>query len=147
MKAVVNSPFGKALQAIRDNEIRAELVGIRVKRYRLYAFVISGIFTGVGGTLWSFVNGHVTPEVAHWFFSGEIVYMVLLGGFANFEGPIIGAIVFTFLKLYAMSFTEYWMFIIGITLIILVLLLPTGIAGGIYRLITEIRKRKTLSGI
>ncbi len=75
------------------------------------------------------------------------MYMVLLGGFANFEGPIIGAIVFTFLKLYAMSFTEYWMFIIGITLIILVLLLPTGIAGGIYMLITEIRKGKTLSGI
>jgi branched-chain amino acid transport system permease protein len=144
MKSIVNSPFGKALQAIRDNEVRAELIGIRVKRYRLYAFIISGLFTGVGGALWAFVNGRVTPEVSHWFFSGEIVYMTLLGGFLSFEGPIIGAFVFTFLKLYAMGFTEYWMFIIGITLIILVLVLPTGICGGVERLIRRIKNRKLL---
>jgi branched-chain amino acid transport system permease protein len=147
MMGIVNSPFGKALQAIRDNEIRAELIGIRVKRYRLYAFIISGLFAGTGGALWAFVNGHVTPEVSHWFFSGEIVYMTLLGGFLNIGGPIIGAIVFTFLKLYAMGFTEYWMLIIGVTLIVLVLLLPTGIAGGLERLITGLKSRKVLGGI
>ncbi|NIV14331.1 MAG: branched-chain amino acid ABC transporter permease, partial [Aliifodinibius sp.] len=54
MKGIVNSPFGKALQAIRDNELRAELIGIRVRRYRLYIFIISGMFTGLGGALWSF---------------------------------------------------------------------------------------------
>jgi len=140
MKGIVNSPFGKALQAIRDNELRAELIGIRVRRYRLYVFVISGMFTGLGGALWSFINGHVTPDVSHWVFSGEIVYMTLLGGFAIFEGPIIGAMIFTFLKLYAMGSTEYWMFIIGATLIILVLLLPTGIAGGLKKLADRITK-------
>ena len=138
MKGIVNSPFGKALQAIRDNELRAELIGIRVRRYRLYAFIISGMFTGLGGALWSFINGHVTPDVSHWVFSGEIVYMTLLGGFAILEGPIIGAMLFTFLKLYAMGSTEYWMFIIGFTLIILVLLLPTGIAGGFKKLAERI---------
>ena len=66
--------------------------------------------------------------------------MTLLGGFAIFEGPIIGAMIFTFLKLYAMGSTEYWMFIIGITLIILVLLLPTGIAGGCKKLADRITK-------
>ncbi len=147
MMGIVNSPFGKALQAIRDNEIRAELIGIRVRRYRLYAFIISGLFTGAGGALWSFVNGHVTPEVSHWVFSGEIVYMTLLGGFVIFEGPIVGAIIFTFLKLYAMSFTEYWMFIIGVTLIVLVLLLPTGIAGGLRNLIVWIKNKKIPGGI
>ncbi|UCF73016.1 MAG: branched-chain amino acid ABC transporter permease [Deltaproteobacteria bacterium] len=140
MKGIVNSPFGKALQALRDNELRAELIGIRVRRYRLYVFIISGMFTGLGGALWSFINGHVTPDVSHWVFSGEIVYMTLLGGFAIFEGPIIGAMIFTFLKLYAMGSTEYWMFIIGITLIILVLLLPTGIAGGFKKLADRIRE-------
>jgi len=140
MKGIVNSPFGKALQAIRDNELRAELIGIRVRRYRLYAFIISGMFTGLGGALWSFINGHVTPDLSHWVFSGEIVYMTLLGGFAIFEGPIIGAMIFTFLKLYAMGTTEYWMFIMGITLIILVLLLPTGIAGGFKKLADRITK-------
>ena len=145
MKGIVNSPFGKALQAIRDNELRAELIGIRVRRYRLYAFIISGMFTGLGGALWSFINGHVTPDLSHWVFSGEIVYMTLLGGFAIFEGPIIGAMIFTFLKLYAMGTTEYWMFIMGITLIILVLLLPTGIAGG-FKSLTDLINKKFFSG-
>jgi len=146
MKGIVNSPFGKALQAVRDNEIRAELIGIRVRRYRLYAFILSGMFTGLGGALWTFINGQVTPDVSHWVFSGEIVYMTLLGGFAIFEGPIIGAIIFTFLKLYAMGSTEYWMFIIGATLIILVLLLPTGIAGGVKSLTDIIRGKRLFSG-
>jgi branched-chain amino acid transport system permease protein len=140
MKGIVSSPFGKALQAIRDNEVRAELIGIRVRRYRLYAFVISGMFVGLGGALWTFVNGHVTADLSHWVFSGEIVYMTLLGGFGIFEGPIIGAFLFTFLKLYAMGHTEYWMFVIGGTLIVLVLLLPNGIAGAFSTLWSKIKK-------
>jgi branched-chain amino acid transport system permease protein len=145
MRGIVSSPFGKALQAIRDNEVRAELIGIRVRRYRLYAFIISGMFVGLGGALWSFVNGHVTADLSHWVFSGEIVYMTLLGGFGILEGPIIGAILFTYLKLYAMGNTQYWMFVIGATLIVLVLLLPNGVAGAIASLLAKI-KRKTVKG-
>jgi branched-chain amino acid transport system permease protein len=144
MLGIVNSPFGKALQSIRDNEVRAEMIGIRVQRYRWYAFILSGLFTGLGGALWSFVNGHVTPEIAEWVFSGEIVYMTLLGGFMVFEGPIIGAILYTYLKLYAFSVTEYWMFIIGATLLALVLLLPEGIAGGFVRLAAKIKSRSAV---
>lgn len=140
MLCIVNSPFGKALQSIRDNEVRAEMIGIRVRRYRWYAFIISGLFTGLGGALWSFVNGHVTPEIAEWVFSGEIVYMTLLGGFVVFEGPIIGAILFTYLRLYAVAITQYWMFVIGATLIILVLLLPEGITGGFVRLFARFKR-------
>lgn len=140
MKGIVNSPFGKALQAIRDNEVRAELIGIRVRRYRLYAFIFSGMFVGLGGALWTFVNGHVTADLSHWVFSGEIVYMTLLGGFGIFEGPIIGAMIFTYLKLYAMGNTQYWMFVIGATLIVLVLLLPNGVAGAVSSLWTKIKK-------
>lgn len=142
MYAIVNSPFGRVLQSIRDNEVRAEMIGIRVRRYRWYAFILSGLFTGLGGALWSFVNGHVTPEIAEWVFSGEIVYMTLLGGFMIFGGPIIGAILFTYMKLYAVSITQYWMFIIGATLVILVLLLPEGIAGGVARLFAWIKRSK-----
>jgi branched-chain amino acid transport system permease protein len=141
MKGIVSSPFGKALQAIRDNEVRAELIGIRVRRYRLYAFCISGLFVGLGGALWTFVNGHVTADLSHWVFSGEIVYMTLLGGFGIFEGPVIGAILYTYLKLYAMGNTQYWMFVIGATLIVLVLLLPNGVAGAIATLLAKIRRR------
>lgn len=141
MSAIVNSPFGKTLQCIRDNEVRAEMIGIRVRRYRLYSFILSGLFTGLGGAMWSFVNGHVTPEIAEWVFSGEIVYMTLLGGFMVFEGPIVGAILFTYLRLYAVSITQYWMFLIGATLIILVLLLPEGITGGFVKLFSKMRRR------
>ncbi len=142
MRGIVSSPFGKALQAIRDNEVRAELIGIRVRRYRLYAFSISGLYVGLGGALWSFVNGHVTADLSHWVFSGEIVYMTLLGGFGIFEGPVIGALLFNYLKLYAMGYTEYWMFVIGATLIALVLLLPSGVAGAAANLWAKIKKEK-----
>jgi branched-chain amino acid transport system permease protein len=144
MKCIVNSPFGKAVQSIRDNEIRAELIGVRVRRYRLYAFAISGMFTGLGGALWSFINGHVTPELSHWVFSGELVYMVLLGGFGMLEGPVIGAIIFTYLKLYAMSYTQYWMFIIGGTFIVLVMLLPTGVAGAAMSMYKRFKTAKAV---
>ncbi len=147
MRGIVGSPFGKALQAIRDNEIRAELIGIRVRRYRLYAFCISGMYAGLGGALWSFVNGHVTADLSHWVFSGEIVYMTLLGGFGIVEGPIVGAMIFTYLKLYAMGNTEYWMFVIGATLILLVLLLPNGVAGAVAALWTKMRKGKKVEGV
>ncbi len=143
MRAIVGSPFGKALQAIRDNEVRAELIGIRVRRYRLYAFAISGVFSGLGGALWTFINGHVTADLSHWLFSGEIVYITLLGGFGLLEGPIVGAMVFTYLKLYAMGNTEYWMFVIGGTLIVIVLLLPNGISGGVASLWARMKKGKT----
>jgi len=141
MYLLVSSPFGKAIQAVRDNEIRAEMIGIRVKRFRWWAFLVSGAYAGLAGGLWSFVNGHVTPELAHWVFSGEVVYMTLLGGFKSFAGPIVGAIVFTFLKLYAVSGTEYWMLIIGITLIGIVLLLPGGLVGGFMILLERAKAR------
>jgi branched-chain amino acid transport system permease protein len=144
MKGIVSSPFGKALQAIRDNEVRAELIGIRVRRYRLYAFCLSGLFVGMGGALWTFVNGHVTADLSHWVFSGEIVYMTLLGGFGIFEGPIIGAMVYTFLRLIVQGYTQYWMFIIGAILIGVVLLLPNGVAGAIAWLLAKLKRRKTV---
>ena len=77
---------------------------------------------------------------------GEIVYMTLLGGFGIFEGPVIGAMIFTYLKLYAMSNTEYWMFVIGATLIALVLLLPSGVAGAVANLWAKIKKGKVTQG-
>ena len=134
MWLIVHSPFGKALQAIRDNETRAEFIGIRIRRYRLIAFVISGIFTGVAGALWAPLNGLASPDVLVWTFSGEIVFMTVLGGFRTFVGPIVGAIAFTYLKTYAVGFTVYWQLLLGTVLVILVLALPTGIMGAVERL-------------
>ncbi|HEX9418917.1 MAG TPA: branched-chain amino acid ABC transporter permease, partial [Methylomirabilota bacterium] len=101
MWVIVHSPFGKALQAIRDNETRAEFVGVQVRHYRWVAFVVSGTYTGLAGALWVPLNGLTTPDILHWGFSGEIVFMAVLGGFRNFTGPIVGAVVFNYLKTYA----------------------------------------------
>jgi branched-chain amino acid transport system permease protein len=131
MWVIVHSPFGKALQAIRDNETRAEFIGIRIRRYRLIAFVISGIFTGVAGALWAPLNGLASPDVLVWTFSGKIVFMTVLGGFRTFVGPIIGAIAYTFLETYAIGFTTYWQLVLGVVLVVLVLALPTGIMGAV----------------
>ncbi len=133
MWVIVHSPFGKALQAIRDNETRAEFVGIQVRRYRWLAFVISGTVTGLAGALWAPLNGLVTPDILYWAFSGEIVFLAVLGGFRTFWGPIVGAIVFNYLKTYAVGYTVYWQFLLGAVLVVLVLGLPDGIVGTIAR--------------
>jgi len=134
MWLIVHSPFGKALQAIRDNETRAEFVGVQVWRYRWVAFLISGVYTGLAGALWVVLNGLTTPDVLVWTFSGEIVFFTVLGGFQTFTGPIIGAVFFNYLKTFAVGYTVYWQLLLGVVLVVLVLALPAGIAGTLSRL-------------
>jgi branched-chain amino acid transport system permease protein len=141
MWVIVHSPFGKALQAIRDNETRAQFLGIPVRRYRWIAFLLSGTFTGLAGTLWVPLNGLVTPDILYWPFSGEIVFMTVLGGFRTFTGPIVGAVVFNYLKVYAVASTAYWQFLLGAVLLVLVLALPTGIVGTLSRQYGKLRNR------
>src|SRR5262249_57666195 len=96
MWLVVRSPFGKALQVIRDNEIRAQFVGIRIRAYRFVAFLISGIFTGIAGALWVPLNGLTTPDILYWPFSGEIVFMSVLVGFLHFSSPLLAPAFLTY---------------------------------------------------
>jgi branched-chain amino acid transport system permease protein len=141
MWLIVHSPFAKALQAIRDNETRARFVGLRIRSYRFVAFLVSGVFTGIAGALWVPLNGLVTPDAMVWTFSGEIVFMTVLGGFRNFTGPIVGAVVYNFLKDYAVGFTVYWQTFMGVILVVLVMVLPTGIVGSAKLLWGTARRR------
>jgi branched-chain amino acid transport system permease protein len=145
MWVIVHSPFGKSLQAIRDNETRAAFLGLRIHRFRWVAFLISGTFTGLAGILWVPLNGLTTPEVLYWPFSGEIVFTALLGGFRNFTGPIVGGVIFTYLKTYAVATTEYWQLLLGVVLVLLVMLLPTGIVGAISTLAGKLRPKEKSS--
>jgi branched-chain amino acid transport system permease protein len=141
MWVIVNSPFGKALQAIRDNETRAEFVGIHIRRYRFVAFLVSGVFTGIAGALWVPLNGLTTPDILYWPFSGEIVFMTVLGGFRTFSGPIVGAVVFNYLKTSAVGFTTYWQALLGAILVFLVLALPAGVVGTVVQLVPLVKRR------
>jgi branched-chain amino acid transport system permease protein len=140
MWVIVHSPFGKALQAVRDNETRAEFVGVQVWHYRWVAFLISGIYTGLAGALWVPLNGLTTPEILHWTFSGKIVFFTVLGGFQTFFGPIVGAVIYNYLETYAVGHTVYWQMVLGVVLVVLVLALPAGIVGTAIRLMPRFRK-------
>jgi branched-chain amino acid transport system permease protein len=140
MWVIVNSPFGKALQAIRDNETRAEFVGIQVRRYRWIAFLVSGVFTGLAGALWAPLNGLTTPDILYWPFSGKIVFFTVLGGFRTFVGPIVGAVVFNYLETYAIGSTVYWQLVLGVVLVVLVLTMPSGIVGTVSQLRLRLRR-------
>ena len=142
MWVIVHSPFGKALQAIRDNETRAAFLGLRIRRFRWVSFLISGTFTGLAGILWVPLNGLTTPEILYWPFSGEIVFSALLGGFRNFTGPLVGGVVFTYLKTYAVANTEYWQFLLGTVIVLLVLLLPTGIVGMLSKITARLTRKR-----
>ena len=141
MWVIVHSPFGKALQAIRDNEVRAEFVGVQVRRYRYVAFLVSGVFTGLAGALWVPLNGLTTPDILYWPFSGRIVFMAVLGGFRTFWGPIVGAFAYNYLEVWAVGATVYWQLVVGVILVALVLAMPTGLVGTAGQVIARYRGR------
>src|SRR5205085_2577075 len=91
MWRIVRSPFGLSLRAIRENADKAAFVGVSVRRYRFYAFVIAAVFGAVGGTLLAVPSGLADPLLAFWTHSSNLVFMLLLGGFEHFLGPLVGA--------------------------------------------------------
>lgn len=128
---LLRSPLGLAFQAIRDDPFRAEAIGYNVSRLRLLSFVLSGLVTGVAGSLYSPLQGAVTPESLYWTFSAEIVFMAILGGVRVFLGPFVGGLAYVFLRDYAMDVTEYWLLTMGLLLAALIYLLPQGFLGAL----------------
>ncbi len=129
MWRIVHSPFGLCLRTIRDNPTKAESLGVSVTRYRWRAFVISAVYAAVGGALLGPPTGNVDPTLAYWTHSGNIVFMTLLGGFANFFGPVLGAFVFIFLQDTVMAVVPYWRLIFGAILAFVVIFAPAGLMG------------------
>ena len=131
---IVNSPFGKTLTAIRENEVRADFVGIDVQRTKLYAFMIAGAFSGLAGALIMINDRSVYPDLAHWTQSTQVLLMSLLGGVYTFFGPIVGA--FLLLTMDAditQNYPEIWQLFLGGTLVLILFALPGGIVGFIQQ--------------
>jgi len=129
MWRIVASPFGLCLKTIRDNPLKAESLGVSVPRYRWSAFMISAVYGAVGGALLAPPTGNVDPTLAYWTHSGNVVFMVLLGGFSSFFGPLLGAFAFIFLQDTVMSVFPYWRLIFGAILAFIVIFAPGGLMG------------------
>jgi len=126
---IVGSRYGMVLQALRQSERRAVNLGAAPTPYRLSAFVLSAIGTGLAGALWANYAGLVTPDMASWAKSGELMAIVILGGVGTLLGPIGGAAVFLGLEQTLASWTEHWMLVMGPILVIVVLAGRNGLFG------------------
>src|ERR1019366_5163070 len=124
------APFGYAMRAGRDSALRAEAIGIDVKRVHWLGFAIAGAVCGVAGGLFAFAKGSISPETIGVGRSIDGLVMVLLGGIQTLTGPIIGASVFATLQDTVMRQTEYWRALLGAIILLLVLGFPQGIVGG-----------------
>ena len=126
---IVKSPFGRTLEAIRDNPQRCEAVGINVKRHQLKAIVIATFFAGVAGVLFVVLERSVFPDLLFWVLSLELCIMCLLGGWFTFAGPMLGATITVSLRTFVGTYTGYWTLILGVILILLIFFLPQGVMG------------------
>jgi branched-chain amino acid transport system permease protein len=131
LRMIVASPFGRMLTVIRENPERAEFIGIHVRRYELAAFVIAGAFAGVSGALFGIFNRGVFPDFAYWSKSAEVLIMTILGGMGHFWGPAVGAAVLLWLHQQITAYTQFWPFVLGTILIVLLFVFPGGIAGAV----------------
>ena len=142
LRRIVGSPFGQILTAIRENPERAEFVGVNVRRFQLAAFVVAGAFAGWAGALFGIFNRGVFPDFAYWSKSAEVLIMVILGGFGSFWGPAVGAAVLILLNQQITAYTQYWPFILGTILIVLLFVFPGGIVGALQAGILRVRSRR-----
>lgn len=127
MYRLIRSPLGLTLQAIRESDTRASFAGIAVRKYRLIAFVIAGIYAGLAGALLPPLENTVTPPIAHWSMSAEPVLATLMGGVRSFAGPIVGSFLFFVIKDVIVRFTEYWLIWFGMIVVALVIAFPGGV--------------------
>jgi branched-chain amino acid transport system permease protein len=135
LRRMLFSPFGYAMRAGRDSVLRADAIGIDVKRVQWVAFVIAGVFAGLAGALFAFSKGSISPDSLHVGKSIDGLVMVLLGGVQTLAGPVVGAVSFTWLHDTVARNTDYWRAMLGTIILGLVLLFPQGIAGFVRQVV------------
>lgn len=128
---VVNSSFGRVMQAVRENEERANTCGYNTKQIKYVAFIISGAFSGLAGSLYLISQEFFGIENIYWTMSGTVLIITLFGGTEVFIGPFVGALLFLFMKDSLSHYFEYWQILTGASFIAIVLFLPEGILGSI----------------
>jgi branched-chain amino acid transport system permease protein len=133
LRRILFAPFGYAMRAGRDSPLRAEAIGINVKRVHWFGFAIAGAVCGVAGGLFAFAKGSISPETISIGRSIDGLVMVLLGGIQTLAGPVVGASIFAVLQDFVMQQTEYWHALLGGIILLLVLAFPYGVVGACLR--------------
>ncbi|MCF8129961.1 MAG: branched-chain amino acid ABC transporter permease [Deltaproteobacteria bacterium] len=126
---ILNSPFGRVLASMRENEQRTSFLGFNTKSYKLISFCLSGLFSGVAGALYTIHLAFVPIENLHWSVSGEIVIITLLGGMGYFFGPVVGTLLFIGLRELISGVFERWQLFVGIIFVLIVIFLPEGLSA------------------
>jgi len=129
---LVNSRFGMVIRAARSNEVRTRSIGFSPYPYRLAAFVIAGAVCGLAGALLVNHTAYLTPEFMNWTRSGELMFMVILGGMASIAGPVLGAFALLLVEDALSGWTQHWQLILGPLLVLSVLFLRRGLAGLLF---------------
>lgn len=133
---LIDSPTGRALRAVHDSEVAARVLGIDVARAKLTAFTISAVYAATGGALLAFVNAFVTPDIAGFLHSVELVTMVVLGGLGSVVGAVVGAAILVVLPQVLTVFHEYEHLAIGLIMIGVMIFMRAGVVPtliGLFR--------------
>lgn len=126
----LRSPLGQALKAVKVNETRLEYIGLSANHTLLVAYVFSAVLTGLGGLAFGLVQGLATPDLTFWTRSGEFVFIAVLGGTGSVLGVFAGTVVYETVRFYASAFLEdSWQLILGVVLIAVILVAPSGLIG------------------
>jgi branched-chain amino acid transport system permease protein len=141
IQRIITSPFGLMLTTIRENPERAASIGLNVRGYELAAFVVAGGFAGIAGALFGIFNRGVFADFVYWPKSAEVMIMTILGGIDHFWGPVVGAATLVLLNQEITSYTEYWPFVLGSMLLVLLFVFPGGIVGGLTTGVAWLRRR------
>lgn len=138
MAAILRSPFGRVLLAIRENERRTRFLGINVNFHIWASWLISCTFMALAGALFALQNNFVDPHSLYWTQSGIFVIMCVLGGMRSFWGPLVGAAIYVVLQDYLSSVvSDYWQFFVGLVFVAVVLFFPRGFMGALRRRTAE----------
>ncbi|HWU36598.1 MAG TPA: ABC transporter permease [Candidatus Acidoferrum sp.] len=138
---VTGSPFGVVLRAARDHPQRSRAIGVNVREQRRLAFLIAGLFAGLGGTIFVFLKGSAFPDYLSISMSIEPLVMILLGGIQTLGGAVVGAGTYKVLDTLITRYTSYWQAVLGATLVFLVIVFPHGLIGFMQRDWPRSRKR------
>jgi branched-chain amino acid transport system permease protein len=138
LRRITQSPFGKVLQAIRENEPRTRAVGYHIERYKIVAVMLSGLFAGLAGVLYAVQNKFAAPDFVFFTVSGEVVIFNVMGGMGTLVGPVAGAAFFLLLREgLSRFFTEYYLIPVGIIFTLMVMFVPQGLLGFLRRRLNQ----------